>query len=207
MVIDTTKLDHDDRTHHRSLPQDPQCAQHFREQTRHEIKWIWETHFTTPSRKGTKFLSEAVEHTRSWCSATTAKTRPASGLPHPGDFKRESDGIVLMDFHRCIGCRFCMAACPFGARSFNFRDPRPFIEETNKNFPPAPRAWLKNATSARNAWPSVKMPACVEASDGAIAFGDLEDPQSEIRELLRENYTIRRKQVSLGTGPSVYYIV
>ena len=50
------------------------------------------------------------------------------------------------------------------------------------------------------------MPACVEASDGALAFGDLDDPDSEVRKLLRENYTIRRKQ-SLGTGPSVYYIV
>jgi Fe-S-cluster-containing dehydrogenase component len=60
-----------------------------------------------------------------------------AGLPTQATFKRESDGIVLMDFHRCIGCRFCMAACPFGSRSFNFRDPRPFIEETNKEFPPA----------------------------------------------------------------------
>ena len=50
--------------------------------------------------------------------------------PTKATFKRPSDGIVLMDFHRCIGCRFCMAACPYGARSFNFRDPRPFIEET-----------------------------------------------------------------------------
>jgi Fe-S-cluster-containing dehydrogenase component len=50
------------------------------------------------------------------------------------------------------------------------------------------------------------MPACVEASNGAIAFGDLYDPESEVRELLKENYTIRRKQ-GLGTEPSVYYIV
>jgi Fe-S-cluster-containing dehydrogenase component len=43
------------------------------------------------------------------------------------------------------------------------------------------------------------MPACVEASNGAIAFGDLDDPDSEVREVLRHNFTIRRKQ-SLGTG-------
>jgi molybdopterin-containing oxidoreductase family iron-sulfur binding subunit len=51
-----------------------------------------------------------------------------------------------------------------------------------------------------------KIPACVEASNNALAFGDLEDPDSEVRELLRSNYTIRRKQ-ALGTGPAVYYIV
>jgi len=50
------------------------------------------------------------------------------------------------------------------------------------------------------------MPACVEASNGAIAFGDLEDPESDVRKLLKENFTIRRKQ-ELGTEPSVYYIV
>ena len=51
-----------------------------------------------------------------------------------------------------------------------------------------------------------KMPACVEASNGAIAFGDLENPESEVRKLLKSNYTIRRK-VALGTGPAIYYIV
>jgi molybdopterin-containing oxidoreductase family iron-sulfur binding subunit len=51
-----------------------------------------------------------------------------------------------------------------------------------------------------------KLPACVEASNGILIFGDLDDPQSEVRQILRENYTIRRKQ-NLGTGPSVYYIV
>jgi molybdopterin-containing oxidoreductase family iron-sulfur binding subunit len=46
----------------------------------------------------------------------------------------------------------------------------------------------------------------VEASDGALAFGDLYDPESDVRKLIKTNYTIRRKQ-TLGTEPSVYYIV
>ena len=50
------------------------------------------------------------------------------------------------------------------------------------------------------------MPACVEASNGILTFGDLEDPESDVRKLLKSNYTIRRKQ-NLGTGPAVYYIV
>ena len=51
-----------------------------------------------------------------------------------------------------------------------------------------------------------KMPACVEASKGKLVFGDLFDPDSEVRELLKTNYTIRRK-ANLGTEPAVYYIV
>ena len=51
-----------------------------------------------------------------------------------------------------------------------------------------------------------QLPACVEASNGKLVFGDLYDPESKVRELIRTNYTIRRKQ-ALGTEPSVYYIV
>jgi len=51
-----------------------------------------------------------------------------------------------------------------------------------------------------------KMPACAEASDGAIVFGDLYDPDSEVRALLSQHFSIRRKQ-NLGTEPCVYYIV
>jgi molybdopterin-containing oxidoreductase family iron-sulfur binding subunit len=50
------------------------------------------------------------------------------------------------------------------------------------------------------------MPSCVEASEGAIVFGDLNDPDSEVRQVLAENFTIRRKP-SLGTQPGVYYII
>jgi molybdopterin-containing oxidoreductase family iron-sulfur binding subunit len=51
-----------------------------------------------------------------------------------------------------------------------------------------------------------KLPACVEVSEGILTFGDLNDPESEVSRLLKENYAIRRK-TNLGTGPSVYYIV
>jgi molybdopterin-containing oxidoreductase family iron-sulfur binding subunit len=51
-----------------------------------------------------------------------------------------------------------------------------------------------------------QLPACVEVSEGKLAFGDLYDPESNVRELIRTHFTIRRKQ-TLGTEPSVYYIV
>ena len=99
-----------------------------------------------------------------------------------------------------------MAACPYGARSFNFRDPRDYIAEINKEFPTRMKGVVEKCNFCAERLAEGKMPACVEASSGAIAFGDLDDPDSEVRELLKTNYTIRRKQ-GLGTGPSVYYIV
>jgi len=127
--------------------------------------------------------------------------------PTKATFKRE-DGIVLMDFHRCIGCRFCMAACPYGSRSFNFQDPRPFISEEyyNKEFPTRMKGVVEKCNFCAERLAAGKMPACAEASGGAVVFGDLYDPESEIRELLRTNYTIQRKQ-GLGTNPAIYYIV
>jgi molybdopterin-containing oxidoreductase family iron-sulfur binding subunit len=126
--------------------------------------------------------------------------------PTQATFKRESDGIVLMDFHRCIGCRFCMAACPFGSRSFNFRDPRPFINEIDDKFPTRMKGVVEKCNFCAERLAVGQLPACVEVSEGKLAFGDLYDPESEVRELIRTHYTIRRKQ-SLGTEPSVYYIV
>jgi molybdopterin-containing oxidoreductase family iron-sulfur binding subunit len=175
---------------------------------RHEIKWIWETHYHNafPGKAG-QFLSEAVEHTPFIVLCNHCENPPCvRACPTKATFKRESDGIVLMDFHRCIGCRFCMAACPFGARSFNFRDPRPFIKETNKGYPTRSKGVVEKCNFCAERLAVGQLPACVEASEGKLAFGDLYDSQSEVRELIRTHYTIRRKQV-LGTEPSVYYIV
>jgi molybdopterin-containing oxidoreductase family iron-sulfur binding subunit len=99
-----------------------------------------------------------------------------------------------------------MAACPFGARSFNFRDPRPFIEETVPEFPTRTKGVVEKCNLCAERLAKGEQPYCVEASEGAIVVGDLEDPESEIRAILNENYTIRRKQ-SLGTEPSVYYVM
>ena len=54
--------------------------------------------------------------------------------PVKATFKR-ADGIVMMDYHRCIGCRYCVAACPYGARSFNWEDPRPHIRKIDPGYP------------------------------------------------------------------------
>ena len=182
---------------------------HF-ENKRHEIKWIWDApyHNVFPD-KAARFLEESVEQRPFLVLCNHCENPPCCrACPTQATFKRESDGIVMMDFHRCIGCRFCMAACPFGARSFNYRDPRPFIAEADLNdeFPTRMKGVVEKCNFCAERLAVGQLPACVEASNGALTFGDLYDPQSEVRELIRTNYTIRRKQ-ELGTEPCVYYIV
>jgi molybdopterin-containing oxidoreductase family iron-sulfur binding subunit len=174
----------------------------------HEIKWIWGAHYHNAfPGKAARFLSEEVEHKPFFVLCNHCENPPCvRACPTKSTWKRESDGVVLMDFHRCIGCRFCMAACPFGARSFNYRDPRPFIKEINVKFPTRAKGVVEKCNFCVERLAVGQLPACVEVSEGKLAFGDLYDPKSNVRELIRTHFTIRRKQ-TLGTEPSVYYIV
>lgn len=172
-----------------------------------EVKWIWQEDFEHSfAELENRYLSEEIK-TKQFPVLCNHCENPACVrvCPTRATFKRP-DGIVAMDFHRCIGCRFCMAACPFGARSFNFFDPRPFIEQVNPAVPTRTKGVVEKCNFCAERLSKGLQPVCVEASGGGIIFGDLEDPQSEIRKVLRENFTIRRK-VELGTGPSVYYVI
>ena len=113
----------------------------------------------------------------------------------------------MMDWHRCIGCRYCVVACPYGSRSFNWRDPRPFIEKIDPVFPTRTRGVVEKCTFCEERLAKGELPACVEAAkNDALMFGDLEDEHSPIREILNTRFSIRRKP-SLGTQPEVYYLV
>jgi molybdopterin-containing oxidoreductase family iron-sulfur binding subunit len=126
--------------------------------------------------------------------------------PTQATFKRP-DGIVAMDYHRCIGCRFCMAACPYGSRSMNFRDPRPAIKEINPDFPTRTKGVVEKCNFCAERLAVGKLPACVTACPyQALIFGDLHDPQSDLRKVLAANFTIRRKP-ALGTQPQIYYVL
>ena len=131
----------------------------------------------------------------------------AAFIAHQATWKREKDGIVMMDWHRCIGCRYCVAACPYGSRSFNWRDPRPFIDKINPEYPTRTRGVVEKCTFCEERLSRGYMPSCVEVcKHGALAFGDLEDPDSTVRRLLHDNFSLRRKP-GLGTNPEVYYLV
>ncbi len=173
-----------------------------------DVKWLWTDKFehVFPEHPN-NYLPEDVEHRDFLLLCNHCENPPCVRVcPTKATFKRESDGIVIMDMHRCIGCRFCMAACPFGARSFNFGDPRPYIKVENPIYPTRMRGVVEKCNFCAERLAKGQMPVCVEASNGKILFGDLDDPDSEVRAALRENFSIRRKP-ALGTGPSVYYII
>jgi molybdopterin-containing oxidoreductase family iron-sulfur binding subunit len=173
-----------------------------------DIKWIWADEFehVFPNQPN-PHLVERLKGKEFLLLCNHCEDPPCVRVcPTKATFKRD-DGIVMMDFHRCIGCRYCMAACPYGSRSFNFGDPRPYIEEENMDFPTRMRGVVEKCNFCAERLAEGKLPACVEAApEGGIIFGDLDDPKSEIRQVLKENYTIRRK-VDLGTNPNIYYII
>lgn len=173
-----------------------------------EVKWIWTEKFehAFPGQEH-KYMDESLKQ-RPFMVLCNHCEKPACVrvCPTKATFKR-ADGIVMMDFHRCIGCRYCMAACPYGARSFNWRDPRPFIKEPNPKFPTRTKGVVEKCNFCYERLAEGLMPACVEAckDSKALVFGDLEDPNSEVRRILKANFSIRRKP-ELGTGPTVFYI-
>ncbi len=183
-----------------------------------EIKWTWTDDFehTFPGQ-GHEFMDEALESLPFLLMCNHCE-KPACVrvCPTQATFKRASDGIVVMDPHRCIGCRFCMAACPFGARSFNWRDPRkggfPMVGDKpvipNPEYPTRTKGVVEKCTFCPERLVLGKEPACVEATEGsgALVFGNLEDPHSEVREVLGTHYTIQRKP-ELGTNPRVFYVI
>ena len=176
-----------------------------------EIKWIWTRSSRRPSATRTTSTSPRLQrHQPVLVLCNHCDNPPCVRVcPTQATWRREADGIVMMDLHRCIGCRYCMVACPYGSRSFNWRDPRPAIAEVHpRASPPARAAWSRSAPSARSGWPRGSCPACVEA---CAARRDASSATSrtrarEVRRLLAERFSIRRKP-TLGTRPQVYYVV
>ena len=99
-----------------------------------------------------------------------------------------------------------MAACPFGARSFNFKDPRPYIEKINPAYPTRMKGVVEKCNFCAERLAVGQLPLCVELSGGAITFGDIDDPNSGVSKVIAENFTLQRR-AHLGTRPKVYYIV
>jgi molybdopterin-containing oxidoreductase family iron-sulfur binding subunit len=125
--------------------------------------------------------------------------------PVQATYKRR-DGIVIVDHHRCMGCRYCMIACPYNARFFNYKENE---EWPNKSYPKRSHGVTESCDFCAHRLDSGRLPACVEACSkaggGALVIGDLNDPDSEVSRLIADE-PAKRIREDFGTKPKVYYI-
>ncbi|MDJ0785401.1 MAG: 4Fe-4S dicluster domain-containing protein [Myxococcota bacterium] len=123
---------------------------------------------------------------------------------------KEEDGVVVVDYDWCIGCRYCEAACPYHARRFNWTKPEIPAEEINPD-----QGYLSNRVRPQGVVEKChfclhrtrrgKLPACAEACPtGARVFGNLLDPESPIRWVLANKRVFVLKE-ELGTRPRFFY--
>ncbi|MCU0726309.1 MAG: 4Fe-4S dicluster domain-containing protein [Planctomycetes bacterium] len=128
----------------------------------------------------------------------------AQVCPVQATYKRH-DGIVIVDQHRCIGCRYCMIACPYSARYFNFRDHEDW---PNREHARRSHGVAESCNLCAHRLDRGRKPACVEACEAlgpaALAVGDLNDPGDPVAKAVATR-SVKRLKEDLGTRPKVYY--
>jgi molybdopterin-containing oxidoreductase family iron-sulfur binding subunit len=159
-----------------------------------DAQWIRKVELRDPSTGTTRTLPFMCQH----CAYP-----PCVDVCPTGASFRRADGIVLVDKHICIGCRYCMLACPYKARSFvheAVEDPKPHA--------PRGKGTVESCTFCVHRVDEGRTPACVEAcaeaGGKAMTFGDLNDPDSEISKQIAA-YVTDQVRPDLGLDPGVRY--
>ena len=159
-----------------------------------DAQWIRKVNLRDPKSGASKSLPVMCQH--------CAEPPCVDVCPTGASFKR-ADGIVLVDKHICIGCRFCMMACPYKARSLVHE-----AVEDQKPHAPRGKGTVESCTLCVHRVDAGGQPACVEAcaktGGGALLFGDLNDPDSEISRRVA-TYATQQIRADLGLDPGVRY--
>lgn len=159
-----------------------------------DAQWIRKVKLTDPESGHERFLPMMCQH---------CEDPPCVDVcPTGASFKRE-DGIVLVNKHTCIGCRYCMMACPYKARSFIHEDLK-----DQKPWAPRGKGTVESCTLCVHRVDEGGTPACVEActaeNHNAMFFGDLYDENSEISQQL-EQHGGKQIRADLGLNTGVRY--
>lgn len=120
---------------------------------------------------------------------------------------KDALGRVEVDYDKCIGCRMCMAACPYNARVFNWSEPKrdPDFKYGHKDVPVRPKGIVEKCTLCKERTDRDEEPLCIVCCPTeARIFGDLDDPESRISRLVRENNASVLLEEQ-GTRPQVHY--
>lgn len=124
---------------------------------------------------------------------------------------QESDGITVIDYDWCIGCRYCEAACPYWARRFNFTKPEVPKERLNTEMAylgnrPRKQGVMEKCHFCIQRTRAGKYPACMEVCPvGARKFGNILDPNSEVSYILRTKRVFIQLKEEMGTSPRFFY--
>jgi len=155
------------------------------------------TSYTESPREGRWYLPVQCYH---------CDNPPCVKVCPTGATYKDKDGLVLMDYDRCIGCRFCVAACPYSARRFNWFKPELPPEDVNPEVPVRPIGVAEKCTFCVHRTRNGRLPRCVEVCPvRARHFGDLNDPESEVSKLLKSNSTFQLLE-EINTQPRIWYI-
>ena len=132
---------------------------------RHEVKWVWAEPFSALFRDiSHPGIQEKYADTPFFTSCNHCRKPVCVKVcPTQATFQSE-DGITLQDMHRCIGCRNCMAACPYGSRSFNFVDPRDYLKEINPEYPTRMKGVVEKCDFCYDRLSKGLQPLCAEHS-------------------------------------------
>lgn len=120
---------------------------------------------------------------------------------------KDDKGRVEIDYDKCIGCRMCMAACPYNARSFNWEEPKrdPDFNYGDARVPVRPKGVAEKCTLCKERTDDGDEPMCVKCCPTrARVFGDLDDPNSEVSKRIKEK-NARVLLPEQGTKPQVHY--
>ena len=206
MAIDTRRLTEEDckriieachRAH--NVPDIPEPTK--------AVRWIWEDTFEHAFPELAEEDPSEELRNRKYLLLCNHCENPVCVrvCPVQATFQRP-DGIVVQDYHSCIGCKFCMTACPYGSRSYNFYHPKEYLKHVNPEYPARTMGVVEKCTFCYERLDQGKLPYCVEAAKGKIYFGNIYDPEAEITRVIKENLVLVRKP-QLGTKPMVFYIV
>ena len=132
----------------------------------------------------------------------------AKVCPVGATWRDEKTGIVVQDVDKCIGCRMCMGACPYSARTFNWEEPAYAVDFPLGDFdaPKHVAGVVEKCTFCANRLARGEEPACMEHCPGRARYwGDLDDPYSDVSRAIAGRPTVRLLE-DKGTEPSVYYL-
>lgn len=159
-------------------------------------------------------------------SCQMCENPPCEKVCPAGATYTDDRGVVLVDYERCVGCRYCLSACPYGVRQFNWEDPAAakkragYASNYDYGYPAdyrdeegrlvytqdRPKGVVEKCTFCVQYTKNGEQPACVRSCPAkARIFGDLDDPNSEVAQLIGERQAFRLRE-DLGTSPKVFYL-